>query len=244
MKLSKYAAQACAVALCLAAPGSPAFAGARIVTFDPPGSVDTYPYAINMAATVTGYYKDGSNAYHGFLRTADGTITSFDVSGTNYTYPISISGNGAIAGYYQGSSHYDGFVRASNGTITTFDAYGDSTTPVAVNGKGVITGSYFDTGGNMWHAFVRKANGTTSSFDPSGSIASFPFGISDKGVIAGEYLDSHDIYHGFVRANDTITSFDPTANAGAPGLVQLPDGTFVAGGSAGTSRDVDLVAGI
>ena len=33
----------------------------------------------------------------------------------------------------------------------------------------------------------------------------------------------------------TFTSFDPTANAGAAGLVQLPDGTFVAGGSAGTS---------
>jgi hypothetical protein len=32
-----------------------------------------------------------------------------------------------------------------------------------------------------------------------------------------------------------LTPFDATSNAGAAGLVQLPDGTFVAGGSAGTS---------
>jgi hypothetical protein len=32
-----------------------------------------------------------------------------------------------------------------------------------------------------------------------------------------------------------LTPFDPTSNAGAASLVQLPDGTFVAGGSAGTS---------
>src|SRR5439155_5596432 len=39
----------------------------------------------------------------------------------------------------------------------------------------------------------------------------------------------------FGTSGVTFTSFDPTANAGAAGLVQLPDGTFVAGGSAGTS---------
>ena len=33
----------------------------------------------------------------------------------------------------------------------------------------------------------------------------------------------------------TFTAFDPTTNAGAASLVQLPDGTFVAGGNAGTS---------
>src|SRR5207244_3598813 len=33
----------------------------------------------------------------------------------------------------------------------------------------------------------------------------------------------------------TFTAFDPTTNAGAASLVHLPDGTFVAGGNAGTS---------
>src|SRR5207237_9671803 len=33
----------------------------------------------------------------------------------------------------------------------------------------------------------------------------------------------------------TFTAFDPTTNAGAASLVQLPDGSFVAGGNAGTS---------
>src|SRR5207253_9635953 len=36
-------------------------------------------------------------------------------------------------------------------------------------------------------------------------------------------------------AGVVLTTFDPNANAGAASLVQLPDGTFVVGGSAGTS---------
>src|SRR5207248_1191389 len=142
------------------------------------------PYGINTLAAVTGSYKDSSGYYHGFLRTADGTITSFDVSGTHYTYPRSINGNGVIAGFYQGSSHYDGFVRASDGTITTFDAFSGSTTPVAIDNKGAVTGSYFDSS-NMWHAFVRRANATITSFDPACSIASFPFAINNHQTIAG-----------------------------------------------------------
>ena len=112
MKLLTCAAQACALTLCIAGFGHAAYAGATIVTFDPSGSVGTYPYGENDLGAITGFYKDSSDLYHGFLRTADGTITSFDVSGTNYTYPRSINGTGVIAGFYQGSSHYDGDVSA------------------------------------------------------------------------------------------------------------------------------------
>ena len=74
MKYAARAAQACAVTLCIAGFGHPAFAGATIITFDPPGSVGTYPYGANALAAITGFYKDSSSLYHGFLRSADGTI--------------------------------------------------------------------------------------------------------------------------------------------------------------------------
>jgi hypothetical protein len=40
----------------------------KIVTFDPPGSIGTFPFVINNAGTVLGYYLDANDVYHGFLR--------------------------------------------------------------------------------------------------------------------------------------------------------------------------------
>src|SRR5438105_2487757 len=130
VKRARRAAQAGILTLVVTGFGAAPSAGATITTFDPPGSVDTYPYGINASGSVTGYYRDAGGEYHGFLRTADGTITSFDVPGTNFTYPRNINNVGAITGSYQGSSNYEGFVRAPDGTITTFAAFGDSTEPV------------------------------------------------------------------------------------------------------------------
>src|SRR4029077_349908 len=49
------------------------------------------------------------------------------------------------------------------------------------------------------------------------------------------YTHSGPLATAFGSNGKVLTPFDPTSNAGAAGLVQLPDGTFVAGGSAGTS---------
>jgi hypothetical protein len=41
-------------------------------TFDPPGSVDTYPTSINPAEAIVGnYHGDASGVEHGFLRRHD-----------------------------------------------------------------------------------------------------------------------------------------------------------------------------
>ena len=42
-------------------------ASGKIKSFDPSGSTYTRPQAI-AGGTVTGYYNDGSNIAHGFLR--------------------------------------------------------------------------------------------------------------------------------------------------------------------------------
>src|SRR5207245_4045883 len=49
------------------------------------------------------------------------------------------------------------------------------------------------------------------------------------------YLSSGPLDATFGTNGTVFTAFDPSANAGAASLVQLPGGTFVAGGSAGTS---------
>ncbi len=82
-----------------------------IITFDPPGSTNTYAFGINPAGAITGYYF--GNGVHGFLRAADGTITTFDPPGSTITYVLSINPAGAITGYfYDASSVPHGFPRS------------------------------------------------------------------------------------------------------------------------------------
>src|SRR5260370_4587935 len=55
-------------------------------TFDVPGAglgpqQGTYSLSINPSGVITGQYLDLNNVFHGYLRTADGTITAIDVPG-------------------------------------------------------------------------------------------------------------------------------------------------------------------
>ena len=100
-----------------------------LITFDVPGSIDTYAYSINRTGAITGYYADASSVTHGFVRDSNGNITTFDVPGAILTSARSINATGAITGYsYDASDRAHGFVRDNNGNITTFDAPGASGT--------------------------------------------------------------------------------------------------------------------
>jgi len=74
------------------------------------------------------------NVYHGFVRTAAGTITTFDTPGAGTlmetgTFASSIDESGDIAGFdLDETGVFHGFVRVANGTITTFDVPGAGTT--------------------------------------------------------------------------------------------------------------------
>lgn len=44
-----------------------------------------------------------------------------------------------------------------------------------------------------------NAKPTYSTFDPPSSIGTFPSGINHTGAVAGAYLVTGGVYHGFVR---------------------------------------------
>ena len=215
---------------------------------------------------IAGVVSDASNAQHGFVRAADGTITEFDVPAapTNVTHrgtsPTDINGSGVIAGMYATvDTVKHGFVRAANGTITTFDVPGagtgltEGTIPLRINAGGDVVGFYTDVN-HLSHGFIRTAAtgsfiapidapgastiGVPKGFKFGGTIA---VGIDTAGDIVGIYADTNSINHGFVRAaNATITTFDVTgAGAGTAGLFPgtNPTGMNAGGDVAGFYAD-------
>ena len=153
-------------------------ASGTITSFDAPGAgtngstgvaQGTFALSINAGGVIVGYYVDASDGYHGFVRSADGTITTLNAPGAGTgrspltgaslgTRALSIN-DGVIVGYYSDPNEvYHGFMVSASGTITTFNAPRAGTT--------LATGTY-------------------------------PVSINDSGVIVGYYSNPNDVYHGF-----------------------------------------------
>src|SRR2546429_267802 len=117
----------------------PRIAKASYATFDPKGSHMTIANSINDTGSIVGYYKH--HRIHGYVRSADGTITTFGSKRTQ-EYALSVNVTGAIVGSY---GRYT-FLRSADGKITTFNPAGARRSwGASINDKGWIAGYYLDT---------------------------------------------------------------------------------------------------
>lgn len=188
-----------------------------VTLFNPSGSTNTGAIAINPGGVIAGSYTDANNATHGFLRTANGTIRTFDPPGSAGTNVNVINPGAAIAGTYtDASSNPHGFVRAHQGTITTFDFPAGPPNTVSsfgsvagINPEGMVAGIYgfliMLSPGNyefVTHGFALARGGTFTDVEPAGATGSAVVGITPAGVIAGSYVDSSSVQHGFVFRGD------------------------------------------
>jgi hypothetical protein len=205
----------------------------QFTTFDVPGSgtgpgQGTMVNGITADGSVAGWYIDTNNVNHGFVRSSNGTITKFDVPGSGTgagqgTVALGMNDTGAITGRYDASNNaFYAYVRSRNGNITTFEAPGagagsfQGTAGGSINPAGEISGVYVDAT-LARHGYVRAANGNITEFDPPGDgtgahqgvYTSTFYGLNPAGVVAAQYTDSSDAFHGFVRdRNGAITTFD------------------------------------
>ncbi len=226
------------LALCGLALGQPG----SITTFDAPGAgtgfrQGTTATGINAAGFITGYYVDGDNLYHGFVRNPEGTFAVFDASTGAGTATLSygINNAGAVTGYYiddEGLGH--GFMRSSLGAITTFDAPPASSTSgtyaYSINDAGAIAGFYLQSG--ISYSFVRDPSGAFTTFGVPGAGGSGLNGtransINNANVVAGSYSYNSINYtvpdHGFLRhASGSIATFHAPAAGSAPGQGTQP----------------------
>lgn len=224
----------------LAAQGGPS----KIISINAPGAgtssgQGTIADDINLQGTITGYYVDAGNVYHGFLLSPDGQFTTFDPPGADITDAYygsvteSMNQQGALTGYYVDEyTVFHGFLRDPEGHFTTFDAPGadlthgdgNGTFPENINQEGAIAGYYTDVSG-VAHGFLRSPRGTFTTFNAPGAGTSSGQGTYTAGVIGlnqayaitGDYFDANNVYHGWVRAADgTITVYNVTgAGTGA-----------------------------
>ena len=167
------------------------------------------PSAINVFNVVTGSCsKKAGDPPQGFVRDALGHITIFNVPGATSTQPTSINAQGAIGGHYSVGSSGHAFIRAPDGTFTLFNFIGFDTFVSAINGAGVVTGSYYySTEGG----YMRAADTFTPVGAPHQANGVVPFDINEVGFITGVWFQPiSDVPQGFVRAPDgTEQSFGP-----------------------------------
>src|SRR4029077_12487004 len=164
------------------------------------------------------------------------TITTFDAPGAGTgplqgTYALNIDPSGTIIGYTRDANEVrHGFIRSKDGSFTIFDApgagtaAGQGTRAYSINPSGAITGFFFDSI-TVAHGYVRSNQGEITVFDApgagtgpgQGTIVFSPLIINPKGAIAGHYIDSAFVSHGFLSDKDgAITTFDaPGAGTGA-----------------------------
>ena len=204
-------------------------------TYDFPGSLNTYFYALDNAGKAAGHYKGPDDLYHGVILEG-GELQQYDFPGAAETNIYGLSDEtGALSGNIvdaAGVSH-----AFSGDLIITFPGavatYGDF-----VNAAGAVVGSYVDADG-MFHGFIRHPDGSFTTIDlPKMPNLEFLFvnTITDLGLIGFRAKAVNDILRSYillpdgilyeVRLPGSVTTVVRNVNQDASiiGYYDLPDG--------------------
>jgi probable HAF family extracellular repeat protein len=196
------------------------------------------PFGINDDNIVAGSYTDSGGIQHGFYGPPDGSnYTTFDINGVTGTQPrairndLSITGLALASGFTFGEEFYRNpttgkikILKTPDGTIQDGVAQGG-------NDAGVYVGDYLDTDGITRLGFEGKAGKFKSNFTlPLKHLTSTnPRQINNNGVVAGGYIGSDGIQHGFVLDGKKLTSFDVPGAVGVTTAEGINDAGQVVG---------------
>ena len=170
-------------------------------TYDFPGSLNTFFYALDNTGKAAGHYKDVDGLYHGVIM-EDGKLTQYDFPGAAETHIYGLSDEtGALSGNIVDAA---GVTHAFSGELTiTFpgavNTYGDF-----VNAAGAVVGSYVDTDG-IPHGFIRHPDGSFTTIDlPKMPNLQFLFvnTITDLGVVGFRAKAADDILRSYILMPD------------------------------------------
>jgi parallel beta-helix repeat protein len=172
-------------------------------TIDFPGAEQTMPYGLNSKGDVTGmYFLPGNTSKHLGFAMIDGRFTTID-------YPLPndmscgswIGESGEVAGHVQEKNGaYHGY-RWVDGKFTLLEFPGSKTgqfwdSIYGINAAGDVLGAYSDARGKQRSFLLRK--GAFTTFDVPGSQRTRATAMNNSGQIAGMFVDSGGMNHGFL----------------------------------------------
>ena len=204
----------------------------------PSGAVTVLPFGINDNNIVAGGYTDSSGVLHGFYGPPDGSnYTTFDFTDGSTPEARGILNDGSITGLSlaSGFTYGEEFYRSPKGKITLLKNPDGNVMDGVVQGgndAGTYTGDYLDTDGVTRLGFEGKAGKYKSDFTLpkiKGVTSTNPRQINNNGVVAGGYIDSSGIQHGFVLKGKKVTSFDAPGAVGVTTAEGINDAGQVAG---------------
>jgi uncharacterized membrane protein len=111
---------------------------------DVPGSSYTVPWRISNSGTVCGYFFDGQDNAHGFLRDRKGNFTQVDVPGAAWTTIYGLNAHGDIVGAYGDGTTYHGYLLRKGVVLTLDYPEANNTEAFDINDAGDIVGTYND----------------------------------------------------------------------------------------------------
>jgi probable HAF family extracellular repeat protein len=199
--------------------------------------VTVLPFGINDNNIIAGGYTDSSGVLHGFYGPPDGSnYTTFDMDDGSQPEARAIFNDGSITGLALASGFTFGeeFYRSPTGTIKLLkNPAGNVQDGVAQGGNkhDVYVGDYLDTDGATRLGFKGKAGKFKSKYKlPLNNLTSTnPRQINDNGVVAGGYIGSDGIQHGFVYDGSKLISFDAPGAVGVTTAEGINDSGQVSG---------------
>lgn len=186
---------------------------ATLVTVTPPaGAVAATVFGINQHNVIAGSYVDSAGVEHGFTGPLNGTYTTFDFGGTSTgTEPRALNDTGDITGFAADPSFIVGteFLRnAKKGTLSTFEKDGvplDGIAQGITKKKDTSTGDYIDPNTGIRTGYLAKDGTYESDVDLGlGATRTSPRGINKHGTLAGFYVDSGGVTHGFILGKSGV----------------------------------------
>ena len=166
-------------------------------TYDFPGSMNTYFYALGNNGNAAGHYEDSNGLYHGVVL-ENGELRQYDFPGAVETEIYGISdATGALTGNYTDAS---GVRRGFSGETIVEVPGASETYADFVNASGRMVGSYVDADG-VYHPYTRAAQGRFLSIDlPQAAQFEYFFvhGINDVGTLVGRAKKTNDVPRTYV----------------------------------------------
>ena len=187
----------------------------KFTSFDPPGSISTYPSWITVQGGITGAYYDGNFILHGFIL-KNGHYNTVDYPGAAGTSLGGMNSFGDSVGNYcvdTDCTLTHSFKRSVSGHFTGFDPPSTSeSSALTINDFGEIVGGYwmaYPEANATEHGYLLvDGKFTTIDFPANGAYGSFCGANNFQGDIVGSYYDSNDLAHAFLLKDRRFKSFD------------------------------------